>query len=257
MFNSFNPQLTSEKIVNFLKQEVSSSGLSDVILALSGGIDSTTVAYLLSQAFDKKNIYILLMPYKNLNPKGLADSKKVISQLNLLKDNFETVDISKIADGTINTDPKMDDIRRGNIMARARMIVLFDRAKKHKALVIGTENKSEHLLSYYTRFGDEASDLEPIRGLYKTQVKMLAKYLGVPNEFIKKPPTAGLWEGQTDEGQFGFSYSQADIVLHAHFDLNYSKEKIENLGIKKETINKILDWVKANDFKHHLPKVCK
>ncbi|MBI2190192.1 MAG: NAD(+) synthase, partial [Candidatus Levybacteria bacterium] len=119
---------------------------------------------------------------------------------------------------TLGVQPLKDSIRLGNIMARVRMILLYDLAKKHQALVCGTENRSEYHLGYFTRFGDEASDFEPIRHLYKTQVYQLASYLGVPKTVIDKKPTAGLWAEQTDEGEFGFSYKEADPVLYLYFD---------------------------------------
>ena len=139
----------------------------------------------------------------------------------------------------------------GNIMARARMIVLFDIAKKHNALVCGTENKSEHLLGYYTRFGDEASDIEPIRHLYKTQIYKLAKYLNVPQEIIEAQPSAGLWKRQTDEGQFGFSYEEGDQVLHLYYDKNLSLKELKKYGFKNT--EKIISFSKMNEYKHKVP----
>ena len=131
------------------------------------------------------------------------------------------------------------------------MIVLFDLAKKVNGLVCGTENKSENLLGYFTRFGDQASDIEPIAHLYKTQVYELAKYLKVPEAIIKQSPTAGLWQGQTDEGEFGFTYEEADQVLHLYFDQHQSVEKIEQRGLKNAKA--IIERVKQNGFKHQVP----
>jgi len=135
------------------------------------------------------------------------------------------------------------------------MILLYDLAKKLQALVLGTENKSEYLLGYFTRFGDEASDIEPVRHLYKTQVRQLALYLGIPRKIINKAPTAGFWLGQTDEKELGFTYEEADKILYLYFDLKKRKEEIEKIGFKKETIKKVISRVKANDFKHKLPYV--
>jgi len=131
-----------------------------------------------------------------------------------------------------------------------RMILLFDLAKKYKALVLGTENKTEHLLGYFTRFGDSASDIEPIRHLYKTQVRKLAKYLKIPEKIIKKTPTAGLWQGQTDEREFGFSYGEADQILLLYLDQKKNVEEIVNKGIKLEQVEKVVKRLKANEFKH-------
>lgn len=142
-------------------------------------------------------------------------------------------------------------IRFGNIMSRVRMIILFDLAKKNNALVCGTENKSEHLLGYFTRFGDGASDIEPIRHLYKTQVYELAKYLEIPKEIISQKPSAGLWKNQTDEDQFGFTYQEADQVLHLYFDKKMLTEKIIKAGYPNA--KKIISYVKKNEFKRKTP----
>ncbi len=147
----------------------------------------------------------------------------------------------------------MDTMRKGNIMARMRMIVLYDLSRKHNFMVLGTENKTEHLLGYYTRFGDEASDIEPIRELYKTHVYQLAKYLGVPRELIVKPPTAGLWENQTDEGEFGFSYKVADEILYQYCEKKLSKKEIIAQGHNSNVVEKIWWWIKKGEFKNRLP----
>ena len=140
-------------------------------------------------------------------------------------------------------------------MARMRMVVLYDLAKAMPALVIGTENKTEHLLGYYTKFGDEASDIEPLRHLYKTQVYELARYLDVPEKILSKPPTAGLWEDQTDEGEFGFTYKEVDEVLFLHFDQHVSKEAIIKRGYNKKTIERMWWWIEKGRFKDRLPVI--
>ncbi|MGI8419511.1 MAG: NAD(+) synthase, partial [Candidatus Levyibacteriota bacterium] len=144
-------------------------------------------------------------------------------------------------------------IRRGNIAARVRMIMLFDYAKEKDALVCGTENKSENLLGYFTRFGDQASDIEPIEHLYKTQIFQLAHYLGVPDEVIQQQPTAGLWQGQTDEGQFGFTYKEADQVLSLALEKHVSAQELVNQGFLNA--KKILEWREQNLFKHKTPYI--
>ncbi len=138
-------------------------------------------------------------------------------------------------------------------MVRMRMILLYDLSKKYNALVLGTENKTEHLLGYFTRFGDEASDIEPLQNLYKTQVKQLASYLGVPEEIIKKPPTAGMWQGQTDEGEFGFTYEEADQILSLWHDKKADREVIIKAGFSPDTVDKVIKRVTDNSFKHNLP----
>jgi NAD+ synthase len=149
----------------------------------------------------------------------------------------------------------LDRIRLGNIMARARMVVLFDYSRKLNALVLGTENKTEHFLGYYTRFGDEASDIEPLRNLYKTEVYKLAEYLGVPGAIREAAPTAGLWPGQTDEGQFGFTYEDADEILYGLYDAKLSTQALVDRGLNRKAIDSVQAWVDQMAFKHILPLV--
>ena len=152
-------------------------------------------------------------------------------------------------------DKKMDEGRRGNVMARTRMVILFDLAKKMGALVVGTENKTEHLLGYYTRFGDEASDIEPIRNFYKFQVYKLAKYLGIPKYIIQKAPSAGLWLGQTDEGEFGFTYKEADEVLFLITEKGYTQKQLLAKGHPQSLLKRLQWWIDKGSFKARLPKV--
>lgn len=234
---SINPKQESEKIVKFLKSVQRKTEINKVIIGLSGGIDSTTVYHLLQKAYKKENIIGVTLPYSFIKPiveKIRGRSLKVLS--------------------LIGTEPKktgLDRIRLGNIMARVRMIILFDLAKKYNALVCGTENKSEKLLGYYTRFGDAASDIEPITHLYKTQVYQLAEYLKVPKKVIDAKPTAGLWSGQTDEGEFGFTYTEADQVLYLAHDRGEDIKEIKKLGYEKA--EKIIKRMQDNKFKLEVP----
>lgn len=248
------------KITSFLKNTFKKRGFSRALIACSGGIDSTTSLFLTVRALGANNTYALLLPYKNLHPQGKRDALLALKSVKVPPKNIIMVDIQPMVDSfasnlKIKKNDKQDQIRRGNIMARVRMIVLYDFAKKLKCLVVGTENKSEHYLGYFTRFGDEASDIEPLRHLYKTQVYSLAKFLKIPQAVLTKAPTAGLWHGQTDEGQFGFSYKDADEVLYLHFDQKLTKEQIANKGYSKKTVENILQWVADNHFKHELPLV--
>lgn len=247
----------SEEIISWLKDTVYSAGFKDVIIALSGGIDSAVSVAVSVKAFGKEHVNIMLLPYGSLNDEGIKHAKLVAEFLKLPKKNIYEIDIKSTVSTFLKTNKKQDPekIRIGNIMARVRMIYLYDFAKKINALVVGTENKSEYYLGYFTRFGDEASDIEPIRGLYKTQIWNLGKFLNIPKEIIEKEPTAGLWEGQSDEKEFGFSYKDADRILYHHFEESLPIEAIIDLGINKEIVRKVLNWVEKNDFKHKLPKV--
>ncbi len=244
---------TSDALVEFLQASFQNAGFQRAVIALSGGVDSSCSVALAVRALGKDNVYPLLLPYGNLNP--THDAKQVIEHLGIPETNVVNIDIQSLVDPIISMDPTMDTIRRGNIMARARMILLYDQAKKQNALVVGTENKTEHLLGYFTRFGDAASDIEPIRNLYKTEVYALARELGLPNSIITKAPTAGLWEGQTDEREFGFTYREADAILRMIVDEKHSVDAVRAKGYDQATVAKVVARMKKNDFKHHLPLV--
>jgi NAD+ synthase len=264
---SINPKLETEKIIEFLKKTFKEQRINKVVLGLSGGIDSTVVLYLLKKVLPHQNIYAVQMDYK-LRKKLNIDLKK-INVVNFpireIVNNFER-EIIKAKISFLRQSPGAPiGVRRskktvssfqykaqlGNIMARVRMIILFDMAKQLNALVCGTENKSEKLLGYFTRFGDSASDIEPISHLYKTQIYQIAKYLKVPEQIINQSPTAGLWDGQTDEDDFGFTYEEADQVLHLLYDKNFGIKEINKLGFKNA--EKIFKRFENNKFKHLTP----
>lgn len=248
-----NPAQTTDELVSFLKTSFHRAGFSNAVIALSGGLDSTVSCILAVRALGADHVYPVLLPYGSLSTQATLDAMNVIELLKISPTHVARVDIKPILDPLTAKEFGMDNIRKGNLMARARMMILFDHAKKRNALVVGTENKSEYLLGYFTRFGDEASDMEPLRNLYKTQVYDLAKYLGVPEAILTKKPTAGLWEGQTDEGEFGFTYQDADEILSLSFDGKKSVDDIVAAGFSKDVVGRVLSRARANDFKHRLP----
>jgi len=252
---SINPERITEEIVNFIRATVLKTGFSRLVVGLSGGIDSAVSFALAVRAVGAENIYAGIFPYGDLNDEGLEDTRLLIGAFKIPNSNVITIDIKPFVDPLIKTDSSMNDLRRGNIAVRIRMILLYDLAKKYQALVLGTENKTEYLLGYYTRFGDEASDIEPIRGLYKTQIKELAKYLGIPQKIINKAPTAGMWVGQTDEGELGFTYDEADQILYQYVDLKKNKSEIIKSGFDKEVVEKVIKRMKDNKFKHETPYI--
>ncbi len=253
--NSIDPEQTSAELVAFLKNSFAKAGFTKAVIALSGGVDSATSCALAVRALGADNIYPVLLPYGSLSSQATIDAVAVVEKLGIPTVHVTRFDIKPMVDPMVAKDPGMDNVRKGNAMARARMIVLYDQAKKRQALVIGTENKTEHLLGYFTRFGDEASDIEPLRNLYKTQVYTLAKYLQLPDVVVSRAPTAGLWEGQTDEGEFGFTYKDADEILFLHFDQKKTAEDIVAAGFTKELVDRVLARALINDFKHNLPMV--
>lgn len=237
----------TKKIISFIQDILKKTGKNRVVIGLSGGIDSAASFLLLKQVLKPEQIFAVHIPYTTSHEDELQPLLQSLPKENYLLISIkDTVDqIYKMSQGE-----SMSDVRKGNIMARVRMIILYDLAKKYDALVCGTENKSEYHLGYFTRFGDEASDFEPIRHLYKTQVYELAKHLTVPDTFLQKAPTAGLWKNQTDEKELGFSYEEADKVLFQYFEKGITFEEIEKSMPKAKAI---IDRVKHNDYKHHVP----
>ncbi len=245
-----NPEKEKNRIVDFLKDTFAKQGRTKAIIGLSGGIDSTLSFFLLKEFLPPEDIIIVHM--YDIKP-VFSEIEKVVEKYNVPKENIHLLSIKSVIEETVKLLKigSEDKLRRGNIAARTRMIVLFDLAKKYKALVVGTENKSENLLGYFTRFGDQASDIEPIEHLYKTQVYGLAQHLGVPEEIIDQDPSAGLWVGQTDEGQFGFTYKEADQVLYLHLEKHQSVDELREQGF--QNARKILAWRQKNLFKHQTP----
>ncbi|MEX2536702.1 MAG: NAD(+) synthase [Trueperaceae bacterium] len=230
------PESLTTRLVTFLHDVVSLRyGYGKVILGLSGGADSAVVAYLAARAFGSENVIALRLPYRDLGIRPLEHAELVIDALGLPS---ETIDIAGIVDAYAEGQPGMDWHRRGNVQARARMIVLFDKMVEFRALPIGTGNRSEILFGYFTQHGDDAPQVNPIGDLYKSQVWQLAAYLAVPQEIIDKDPSAGLEPGQTDEGDFGLPYMTVDLVL-SHLEGGFGDSEIRELGVSQEAIDEV------------------
>lgn len=242
-----------DSIISFLRKTFDSAGFSHAVVAVSGGVDSAVSLALTVQALGKENVFPLLLPYGMLNTQGVLDGMALVNQIHIPLAHVVRIDIKSAVDAIIGKEIGVDTIRKGNVMARTRMIYVFDQAKKRNSLVVGTENKSEHLLGYFTRYGDSASDIEPIVHLYKTEVYELATYLDIPQSIIDKPPSAGLWPDQTDEKEFGFSYKDADNILKLLYDEKKTVDDVVALGFDKELVEKIQSRVLKNAFKHTTP----
>ncbi len=235
-----------DRLVKFIHDGIISAGMSKAVIGLSGGIDSAVVTHLCVEAVGKDNVYAIMMPHRISNPDSLKDAKKVIDQLGC---KSRIIDISPMTDPYIDTYIGEDIRRKGNVFARTRMIILYDISAEVRGLVIGTGNKTEALLGYATLHGDTACALAPLGDLYKTQVRMLARYLGVDPEIIVKIPSADLWVGQTDEGELGITYEEADRLLAELVDKKTAPEMLILRGENPEKINLLLKRMEQFKYK--------
>lgn len=249
-------QDTVKVLVNFLYNETTRFGIKRLVIGLSGGIDSTVAAYLAVKALGKKNVLGILMPYKTSSADSVKDALTVVKALGI---KSMIINLTGAVDSLAENDPDIlkNKVRFGNIMARMRMICLYDQSNEFKGLVLGTGNKTEILLGYSTLYGDSASAINPLGDLYKTQVWQLAELLKCPKEIIKKKPSADLWKGQTDEGELGFTYKEADELLYYMIDQRYSDEDLKDIGFKPQFIQIVKKLIQRNQFKRVPPVIAK
>ncbi|MBV9646670.1 MAG: NAD+ synthase [Candidatus Eremiobacteraeota bacterium] len=234
----------------FLRDElIERRGIPRAIVGLSGGVDSAVTAYLCAHALGAENVWGIRMPYKTSNPSSLTDAQLVIDALQI---QSETIDITAAVDGYLMQEPDADGRRRGNIMARTRMLVLFDQSAKLGALPVGTGNKTERLLGYFTWHADDTPAVNPLGDLFKTQVWALARELGVPLSIVDKPPSADLEANQTDESDLGITYANADAIL-AFMLLGYDDDAILSRGFERRDIALVRSRVDGTHWKRHLP----
>lgn len=246
-----DPALTADWLVSFLKEELRLRGFSRGVIGISGGVDSAVTAFLAARALGPENVVGIRMPYRTSSADSLDHAQLVIDKLGI---DSRTIDISAAVDGYLAHEPDADPGRRGNVMARTRMIALFDLSARYRALPLGTGNKTERLLGYFTWHADDSPPINPIGDLFKTQVWALARHLGVPGVIVDKPASADLIAGQTDEGDFGISYARADEILNWLVN-GYSPADVEAHGFSAEEIALVQKRLSGTHWKRKLPTV--
>lgn len=251
---SINTDLAREILAGFIKSEITRVGLSRAVVGLSGGIDSALSCALAAEALGAENVLAVRMPYKASSRDSLEHAQLLIDQLGV---QSKTIEITEMVEPLFKLDPQINSMRKGNIMARERMIVLYDQSEVFKGLVVGTSNKTEILLGYSTLYGDSANALNPIGDLYKAQVRQLSRALNIPAPIIDKPPSADLWEGQTDEQELGFTYEDADKLLYLLVDQRYSPQEAVDAGFDSAFVEAVTRRVRRNQFKRMLPPIAK
>lgn len=249
-----SPDLTRRLLVEFIRNETRKFGFKRVVLGISGGIDSALSATLAAEALGPENVVGLILPYKTSSPESEGHARLLIEQLGLPCDK---IDITSMAEPLFERYKEMSNLRRGNVLARMRMIVVFDRSAMENALVLGTSNKTEYLLGYTTWYGDSAASIQPLGDLYKTQIRALARAVGVPAPIVEKKPSADLWPGQTDESEMGISYDLADQVLYLLVDERIDPERVIEMGFDRAFVERVVRTVRNMQYKRMTPVIAK
>ena len=249
-----NTDVTRRVLVAFLRNELQRFGFCKAVLNLSGGLDSSLSCFLAAEAMGPENVLALLLPCRTSAPDSTEHARQVLEITGV---HSKTIDITPMLDPHFAQDPQMSPVRRGNVMARVRMIVLYDHSVVWNGLPIGTSNKTELLLGYATLYGDMASAVNPLGDLYKTQVRQMARAVGVPEEIVQKPPSADLWVGQTSEGELGFTYPEVDKRLYLLVDQHYTPEEAIAAGFDRQFVETVVRRVRSYQFKRMQPIIAK
>ena len=251
--NGIDPALAAERCAEFVRSTMEATGHKSLVVGLSGGIDSAVAAGVAARAIGAENVRGVMMPYSTSSAASLTDAEAVAKILGMV---VEKVEITSMADAFLAEMNTEDRVRRGNIMARCRMIVLYDRSARDGSLVLGTGNRTEGLLGYTTMYGDNACALNPIGQLYKTEIRALCSYLGLPDSVLTKAPSADLWEGQSDEDELGVTYAEVDRLLVHMVDEGLGGRQLTALGFAEELVVRVQKRVRAMAFKRTSPPVC-
>ena len=246
-----NYPLVAAALERFIREELAQRGYAKAVVAASGGVDSSVTLALAARALGPENVHALSLPHRDSSPESVAHARLAAERFGVA---LETVDITPMVEGYSEQTPDLTPRRKGNVMARARMIVTFDKSEQYHALPLGTGNKTERLFGYFTWHADDSPPVNPLGDLYKTQVWGLAEHLGVPDEIVHKAPTADLEPGQTDEADLGVRYRRADVILE-HYLKGYPDDYITGLGYTPEEVALVKRRVNRTHYKRHLPAV--
>jgi NAD+ synthase len=251
---TIHTDLVRNILTGFIRSEITRVGMQRALVGLSGGVDSALSCYLAAEALGKENVLAVCMPYKTSSADSLSHAQLVIDALGV---QSVTIPITDMADGLINQYSDMGKVRLGNVLARMRMIVLYDQSAVFNGLVVGTSNKTEILLGYSTLYGDSACAINPLGDLYKTQLRQLSQAMGVPQVIIDKAPTADLWSGQTDEGELGFTYAEVDQLLYLLVDERFTPAECVQAGFAKKFVDGVVARIRRYQYKRIMPPVAK
>ncbi|HEY2981309.1 MAG TPA: NAD+ synthase [Anaerolineales bacterium] len=251
---TINTDVAHTILTGFIRSEIRRVGFTRAVIGLSGGIDSALSCALAAEALGPENVFAVRLPYKSSSPDSLEHAQLLIDQLGI---HSETIEITNMVESLMVRDPQMSKQRKGNIMARQRMVVLYDQSEVLKGLVVGTSNKTEILLGYSTLWGDMASAFNPIGDLYKTQVRQLSRAMNIPAPIIDKAPSADLWKDQTDEDELGFTYEEVDKLLYLLVDQRYSLQDCIEEGFDAEFVNTVMGRIRRSQFKRLQPPIAK
>jgi NAD+ synthase len=251
---AINTEFVTQVLTKFIHSEITRAGFSRAVVGVSGGVDSSLSCTLAAKAMGPDNVLAVRMPYETSSPDSLEHAQMLIDRLGV---QSTTIPITPMVKPYLEMIPQKESVRRGNVMARQRMIVVYDQSMAFKGLVVGTGNKTEILLGYTTLYGDSASAINPLGDLYKTQVRQLAREIGIPEVIVDKPPSADLWVGQTDEGELGFTYEDVDKLLYELIDQQKSPQECVEAGFEERFVREVIERVRRNHYKRVMPPIAK